>query len=283
MKNPGGTEQMAVQAVIADYLLPKSLDFERETVQGSFLLLLFISFIAGILSFLSPCTLPLLPAYAVHTIKAKNDAVKRTIAFFLGLALVFSVLGISIALVGQLLMKKVPQLSMIAGAIIILFGIFTIIGKGFGGMKIKRFQDGVLGTFLFGASYGIAWTPCVGPILGSVFVLAATTESWLKGGTLLFTYALGIAIPLLFFSYYIDKLSHSKKTWNFLKGKGVTIKLGKWKIHTHTTNIIAGLLLIIIGYLIFSGALYTLNKYALETPLQQYIFSLEDWLLNLLK
>jgi len=94
---------------------------------------------------------------------------------------------------------------------------------------------------------------------------------------------LGIAIPLLFFSYYIDKLRHSKKTWKFLKGKGITIKLGKWKIHTHTTNIIAGILLIIIGYLIFSGTLYTINKYALETPLQKVIFGLEDWLLNFLK
>ncbi len=278
-----GLESLAVQAMVADKLMGEvSLDFERETVSASFFILLFVSFIAGLLSFLSPCTLPLLPAYAVHTMKSKN-AVRCTLAFFLGLALIFSILGISIALVGKILTKAVPQISMFAGAIIILFGVFTIIGKGFGGFHLKRLQDGAFGSFLFGASYGVAWTPCVGPILGAIFVLAATTGTWIKGGVLLFAYALGIAIPLLILSYYVDKLRHKGKVWTFLRGREITIRIFKWKAHTHTTNLIAGALLIIIGYLIFSGTLYSINSIAIETPLQQKIFSLEDVLMGFLR
>ena len=285
LKNPGGLESIAAQAMAADYLRKQSfsLEFEREPVEGGFILLLFVAFIAGVLSFLSPCTLPLLPAYAVHTIKAKHDAVKRTVAFFLGLALVFSILGISIALVGKLLTQLIPKLSIFAGAIIIFFGIFTIFGKGFGGLRLGRIQPGVIGSFLFGTTYGIAWTPCVGPILGSIFVIAATTNTWIKGGLLLFVYAIGIAIPLLGLSYYVDKLRHEGKVWKFLRGKEISFKIGKWQLHTHTTNLIAGIILIIIGYLIFSGTLYTLNKFAIDTPLQQQLFKLEDWLLKWIK
>jgi len=281
--NPGGVEDVAVQAMVADALKPASLEFERVPVDGSLAFLLVISFIAGVLSFLSPCTLPLLPAYAVHTMKAKQNAVQRTLAFFIGLALVFSVLGVSVALIGQVLVKLVPRISMVAGVIIIGFGILTVLGKGFGGMKRKRLRDGSVGSFLFGASYGVAWTPCVGPILGSIFVIAAASSSWAKGGLLLFAYAIGIALPLLFFSYYIDRLNRRGRLWRFITGKGVTLRIGKWRVHTYTTNIIAGVLLIIIGYLIFSGTLYTINQFAVETPLQQRLFRLEDWLLGRLK
>jgi hypothetical protein len=285
IKNPGGLEELASQTIIADYLRKEdvSLEFEREPVKGSFIILLFVAFISGLLSFLSPCTLPLLPAYAVHTLKAKHDAVKRTLAFFLGLALVFSILGVSVALVGQMLTKHIPQISRFAGIIIILFGILTIIGKGFRGFRLKRLQDGIVGSFLFGTSYGVAWTPCVGPILGSIFVLAAASNSWTKGGLLLFVYAIGIAIPLLALSYYVDKLHHEGKVWKFLRGKEISFSIGRLRIHTHTTNLIAGLLLIIIGFLIFSGTLYSINRFALETPLQQKLFGLENWLLNLIK
>ncbi len=283
IKSDSGLEELAVQAMIADYLRPVSLEFEREPVKGGFIVLLFVSFIAGLLSFLSPCTLPLLPAYAVHTLKAEKDALKRTFAFFLGLALVFSLLGVSIALVGRLLTQLVPRISQVAGLVIILFGFLTIFGRGFGGFRLKKLQDGMVGSFLFGASYGVAWTPCVGPILGSIFVLAATAGTWAKGGVLLFVYALGIAIPLLAFSYYVDKLRHEGRVWKFLKGKGVSFRIGKLQIHTHTTNIIAGILLVIIGYLIFSGNLYSLNRLAIDTVLQRKLFGLEDWLLKLIK
>jgi len=281
-KNTGGSEDLAVTATVADYLQESSLEFENEPIQAGFILMLFVAFIAGVISFLSPCTLPLLPAYAVHILKAKHDAVKRTVAFFLGLALVFSVLGVSAALVGQLLTKLIPKLSMVAGAIIMLFGVLTFAGKGFGGFQTGKLKDGVAGSFLFGASYGVAWTPCVGPILAGIFVMAATAASWAQGGILLFAYALGIAIPLLVLSYYIDRLQKGR-LWKILKGKELTFKIGKRKFHIHTTNLIAGLLLMIIGYLIFSGTLYTFNRVIVETPLQQQIFSLEDWLLGFLK
>lgn len=151
-------------------------------------------------------------------------------------------------------------------------------------MKIKedRPKD-YASTFVFGAILGLSWTPCIGPILVSILLLASISSSVLSGGLLLFLYALGLALPLIVFSTYLSNADKKGRLWKLIRGRELKFSIGKKKFKVHSTSLISGLLFIIIGYLIFSGALFAFNQYVGTSEFQKWIFGLEDNLLQLLK
>lgn len=256
-----------------------------ENLEGPLIILLVIALVAGFLSFASPCTLPILPAFLAYTFTATKKGVKgMTAAFFLGLISVFTLLGMSATAAGGFLRSNLTLFGQVAGIAIIIFGIMALLGKGFVGIKInKRRPTTYLGSFLFGGAMGVSWTPCIGPILVSILLLASTTSTVATGGLLLLVYGLGLAIPLIILSAYIGRINKNNIIWRLIEGRELKINLGSKKIYIHTSSLISGVLFIILGYLIFSGTLFTFNQYITTTPLQIWIFGLEDWLLNFIK
>ena len=249
-----------------------------ENLDSPLLMLILVALISGFISFASPCSLPILPAFLAYSFKSSEQNLKGlTFSFFLGLSLVFTLLGTSASLIGSWLKENINLFSSIAGLILIFFGIFILMGKGFTGLKIKNNKPTTyLGSFIFGMVLGISWTPCVGPILVAILVLAAANG---YGGILLFSYCVGLALPLLLFSFYLDKISKDSMLWRIIQGKELTF--GKFKIHS--SNLVSGLIFLALGYLIFSGKLYVFNQYLNSYNIQQIIYSVEEWVLNLIR
>ncbi len=247
-------------------------------------ILVLVAFSTGLLSFLSPCTLPILPAYFAHTVgTGKGEVLKNTLAFFIGLGIVFSLFGMGATMLGTLLREQRVLLTRGAGLIIMLFGILQILGKGFSGFQIrnKEVRRTPLGSFLFGGLFALGWSACIGPILSSILIISATTETVIKGSLLLFIYALGLATPLILLSIYFERISN-KRFWALLKGRMVTLTFFGRTLQCHTTSLISGLILILIGLFIFNDYLFALNQYSLQTGyVQDLIIKGEDFLKNL--
>jgi len=256
-----------------------------EQLQGPLLFLVFIALLAGLVSFVSPCSLPILPAYVAFSLRSEKRNIKvMTLMFFLGLALIFTILGMSASIAGNFLKSNLEIFTQIAGLAIILFGILILSGKGVKSVKIKHKKPAsYFGSLLFGAIIGLSWAPCVGPILFSILLLASTLGSFLSGGLLLFGYALGLALPLIFLSSHLSKKESESKIWKFIKGKELNFKIEEKTYTTNTTSLLAGVLFIILGYLVFSGTLASFNQYVASTGFQKWIFGLEDKILSLAK
>jgi len=257
---------------------------KSEFANVGFLVLALLALLTGILSFISPCTLPVLTAFFAHNVHAKKGEIfKRTLLFCIGLAIVFSLFGMGATFLGNLLREQRSLLTKIAGSIIILFGMLEIFGKGFSGihLKWKGSKKTFLGSILFGMVFAIGWSACIGPILASLLLLSATTGTVLKGTILLFIYALGLAIPLIVISLYFDSIKHHT-FWKVLQGRIFTLKIFGKSMQFHTTYVIAGIILIIIGILIFQDYLFQLNKFTLQSGyVQKIIVNGEEWLKNL--
>lgn len=260
-------------------------DIGLNKLEGPILLLLLIAFLAGLLSLASPCTLPILPAYVAYTFEASKKNIKgMSLAFFLGLAFVFTLLGMSATFIGTFLKQHLTIFSQIAGVVMMLFGIYILLGKGLTGLKLRHNKPTTYaGAFVFGNVFGLAWTPCIGPILVAILLLASTSSSVLIGGLLLFIYAMGIAVPLIFFSHYLSRANRDGRVWKIIKGKGLKLKIGSKEFRFHTTSLVSGLLFVVLGYLIFSGTLTAFNQYVGTSDFQKWIFSAEENLLNFIK
>ena len=223
---------------------------------------LFISFGAGLISFLSPCVLPLIPGYISYVsgssfnelIEKKNINLIPIILFTVGFSIVFIIFGAASTFLGQLLLQNSFELRIAAGVIIIIFSLHII---GVINLKFlnyeKRIQTNnnknIYSPIVIGAAFGFGWTPCIGPILGSILALAATEESINKGILLLLFYSLGLALPFILSGYLIQKfLIFSQK---FKKNINLVSKIG-------------GLILLITGILILTNQLQALGYYILE-------------------
>ncbi len=223
---------------------------------------LFIAFGAGLISFLSPCVLPLIPGYISYVsgssfnelIEKKNINLIPIILFTVGFSIVFIIFGAASTFLGQLLLQNSFELRIAAGVIIIIFSlhIIGVINLNFLNYE-KRIQTNnnknIYSPIVIGAAFGFGWTPCIGPILGSILALAATEESINKGILLLLFYSLGLALPFILSGYLIQKfLIFSQK---FKKNINLVSKIG-------------GLILLITGILILTNQLQALGYYILE-------------------
>lgn len=243
-----------------------------------------VAFLAGMFSVLSPCVLPILPSVLAYSLKSsKHNIFGMTISFFAGLSLIFITLGASATLIGRFLQSFVIEISQLSGILIMGFGIFTLLGKGIPGLTLKQKKPAsYLGAFFFGTAFGLSWSPCVGPILVSLLAVAATVDSIFKGAVLLFFYTLGLSIPLLVFAFFLKKQGERSIIWKVIKGKELTLNMFGKHYTIHSTTLISGMLFLLVGYLMFSGTLYTLNKFVAQTFFQKLLFTSETWLLKFL-
>ena len=223
---------------------------------------LFIAFSAGLISFLSPCVLPLIPGYISYVsgssfnelIEKKNINLIPIILFTVGFSIVFIIFGAASTFLGQLLLQNSFELRIAAGVIIIIFSfhIIGVINLKFLNYE-KRIQTNnnknIYSPIVIGAAFGFGWTPCIGPILGSILALAATEESINKGILLLLFYSLGLALPFILSGYLIQRFLIFSK--NFKKNINLVSKIG-------------GLILLVTGILILTNQLQALGYYILN-------------------
>ena len=214
---------------------------------------------AGLISFLSPCVLPLIPGYISYVsgqslqevINSKKINPFPLILFCFGFSTVFILLGASASFLGQLFLKNSEILRIMAGAIIIIFSLQLI---GFINIPLlnldKRFEarksSNILFPYIIGLAFGFGWTPCIGPILGSILALAAIEETLWKALILLSLYSLGLAIPFIFAGYLTQKFLIISK--NFRRNINIFSKIG-------------GIILLITGILILTNQLQSIGFY----------------------
>ena len=204
---------------------------------------LFAAFSAGLLSFVSPCVLPLVPSYLSYitglSLEKLSDADERerfrraivinSLLFIAGFSTVFIAFGASASLVGQLLYEYQDVIRKVGGVLIIIFGIYLLGFFKFQFFMTERrllhFQSrpvGYLGSFLIGTAFAAGWTPCVGPVLGAILAYASTTDSMKDGVVLLATYSLGLGIPFFLTALGVDRfLAYFKKMRTYLGGVSV--------------------------------------------------------------
>ncbi|MFQ5953119.1 MAG: cytochrome c biogenesis CcdA family protein [Candidatus Omnitrophota bacterium] len=221
---------------------------------------------AGIISFLSPCVLPLVPAYISFLSGVSLEELKQgtshkkvlikagftSVFFVAGFSVVFIALGASASLVGKLLSEYINVFTKIAGVAIVILGLHLLgvlkmdwLGRE-KRLKVKKFSPSFLGAFLIGLAFAFGWTPCVGPILAGILALAAAQQTLVKGMYLLAVYSLGIGIPFIVTGFAIGA---------FMKF------FEKYKKFIRWGEIVAGILLIAIGILIFFNNLSILLKF----------------------
>ncbi len=224
---------------------------------------LFIAFFGGFVSFLSPCVLPLIPGYisyiSGHTldkiVKKKQSILLKTILFSIGFSIVFISFGMTASFIGKFFISYSNQLRIFAGIIIILFSLQLI---GLVNFKIlnsdtrfftKRYSNNFIFPIIVGIAFGFGWTPCIGPILGSILALASIDGNLIKSVLLLSFYSLGLAIPFIISGYAIHKFIFVSK---------------KLKNYTLIITKTGGAVLLITGFLIITNRLQSLGYYFLE-------------------
>jgi cytochrome c-type biogenesis protein len=225
-------------------------------------LTIWLAFGAGVLSFISPCTLPLYPAYlsyisgvSVHDLKNNQDVKLRakvmlhTLFFLLGISTIFLALGLSASFMGQFFIQYKDLIRQISGILILVMGLFLL---GFFKMdwlmRERRYQfskkpAGYLGSTLIGMGFAAGWTPCIGPILTVIIALAANNPS--QGMTYMVSYVLGFSLPFLLLSFFIGSTR-----W-IIKYSSIIMKIG-------------GVLMIIMGILLYTNQLLQISSYLLQ-------------------
>lgn len=222
-----------------------------------FFALAFLAFAGGLLSFLSPCTLPILPAYFAFAFQSgRRQIATNTLVFMIGLASMFAVLGASASALGRLLIQSQELILLLGGSLILVFGLMSFLGKGFTGMAQSTDANvdnrSLWGSFLFGLTFAVGWSSCVGPILGAVLTLAAQTASVGQGTMLLFIYALGLGLPLIIVSTFFGRASRQSLFWRMLRGRG-----WDWNVSLYVVALLWGLvawrILVAVGMYVFDS------------------------------
>ena len=223
---------------------------------------LIVAFGAGLVSFLSPCVLPLIPGYISYIsgsslselIEKKEINLIPIILFTLGFSIVFIIFGAASTFLGQVLLQNSYEIRIVAGLLIIILSLHII---GIINIKFLNYEKRIetktnsrfYSPILIGMAFAFGWTPCIGPILGSILVLAATEESINRGILLLIFYSLGLALPFILSGYLIQKFLMFSK--NFKKNINLVSKIG-------------GIILLITGILILTNQLQALGYYLLN-------------------
>ena len=213
---------------------------------------MFIAFTAGLLSFLSPCVLPLVPSYVTFITglsvedvsKSRRTAVTHALLFVAGFTIIFMLLGAGATTLGFVVKQQRVWLARIGGALIIVFGLYLlgVLNIGFLARE-RRFHladkpMGYLGTMLVGIAFGAGWSPCIGPILGAILTYTASEADLQRGMLLLFAYSMGLAVPFLAAAFAVE--------W-FLK------MFSRFKGYLGYVQKVAGVLLIAVGLLVVTN------------------------------
>lgn len=229
------------------------------------------AFGAGVLSFASPCVLPLIPAYlcflggaSLDELTAEGGVDKHVqrrvfisaLAFVLGFATVFIMLGATATAVSNLVAENIDILSKVAGVIIVIFGLhyMGLFKIGFLNFEkrvhVESKPTSLIGAYIIGLAFAFGWTPCVGPILATILMVAASGDEVMYGVSLLAVYAAGIGLPFLLAAFAV------KPFMGFL---------GRFRKHMRKVEISIGTLLVVTGIAIFTGSLAEVSNWILET------------------
>lgn len=225
-----------------------------------------LAFTAGILSFVSPCVLPLVPSYISYISGFSIDELRtaprasrtrwitlgHSLLFVAGFTTVFTLLGASATMLGQWFLSNQDMLRRIGGLLVIFFGLYIL-----GVLKIpflmaerrlhfKERPEGKVGSFLIGIAFAAGWTPCVGPILGAILTYAGTTQSISRGILLLLAYSAGLAMPLLIISVGVETFFRA---------------FSSFRKHLRYIEVVSGLLLITVGVLLFTDSLTAVSAF----------------------
>jgi cytochrome c-type biogenesis protein len=217
-----------------------------------------LAFAAGLVSFLSPCVLPLVPGYLAavtgREVSAERDldvrTVVRSLAFVATFSTIFIVLGLSATAAGAFLFDNRPALNRVAGAVIVAMGVLFVASVFVTRLNRQWRPAGLVeragrgGPVVAGAAFAVAWTPCVGPTLGAILGLAATSDGTARGAVLLGVYSAGLAVPFLFSALAFDA---AQRSFGFFRRHHAAIQAG------------AGVVLVAMGVLVFTGELFRLN------------------------
>ena len=223
---------------------------------------LILSFGAGFISFLTPCVLPIIPGYISYiTGKSLNEieqnkkvVLLKTILFSIGFSIIFITLGATASAVGNILLFLSNELRIVAGVVIILFSLQMLGILNFNFLnqekriETKSYKDNYAFPLIVGAAFAFGWTPCIGPVLGSILALSATETSIITGVLLLSFYSLGLAIPFILSGYYMSKFLTTRK--GFSKYYGGVTKTG-------------GVILLLTGILIATNQIQVISFYIL--------------------
>lgn len=223
------------------------------------------AFTAGVLSFFSPCLLPLVPAYIMYLtgtfetddlVKKRRKALIQTFGFIIGFTIVFMILGVSASFLGKLFISNKAILSKLSGLFIIIFGLYMsgfikskYLSRDYRTVK-PRTNVTFLSAIMIGMAFAFGWTPCFGPILGAILAsTAALSKNVTEGIQLLFVYSMGMAVPFLLTSLFLNVFES---------------KLALLSKHSKLLNRIAGIFLIAIGLLIFFEKMYIISNWLLK-------------------
>lgn len=208
-----------------------------------------ISFLEGIITFISPCLLPMIPIYITYFAGGGERSVRKSLTgacgFVLGFTILFVAMGALAGTVGSFLANYQTAVNIVCGIIVVLFGLNYLgvlkwnLFRGMG-VHLQPGNAGFLSAMLFGIIFSIGWTPCVGAFLGSALMLASQRGHVLEGMAMLLCYSLGLGVPFLFSAVLIDQL---KGAFNWIKG------------HYDVINRISGALLVLVGILMATGLL----------------------------
>ncbi len=225
-----------------------------------------MALLAGLASFLSPCILPMIPSYLAFITgisleelsqdqnlkKVRKSVITNSLFFILGFSILFIAMGASATFLGKFLSRNIRWLEIIGGSLVVILGLH------FAGLFKIKFLDrekkihlnkkplGLFGTVLVGMAFGAGWTPCVGPILGSILTMAAATQDITKGIILLISYSIGLGIPFLLAGLLIHKFFEYFKTI---------------QKYFRVITLVGGILLVIIGILLITGYFTTISSF----------------------
>jgi cytochrome c-type biogenesis protein len=227
---------------------------------------IFVAFTAGLISFLSPCILPMIPSYLAFITgisleelsqdqnlkKVRKSVITNSLLFIMGFSILFIAMGASATFIGKFLARNIRWFEIIGGSLVVILGLH------FAGLFKLKFLErekkfhlnkkplGALGTVLVGMAFGAGWTPCVGPILGSILTMAAATQDVAKGIILLVSYSVGLGIPFLLTGFLIHKFFEYFKTI---------------RKYFRVITLVGGILLVFIGLLLITGYFTTISSF----------------------
>ena len=266
---------IAIPAVFALELPPGlvKLGEYQQQLAGSITFL--VALLAGAVTFTSPCGFVVLPVFFTYLFKERKRAVMMTGVFALGMTLAFVLLGILAGSAGAFINEYKMPFAFISGFALVAFGIMLFFNLGFSIFYFKldhKKTASALSTGLMGFFFAIGWTPCLGPVLTGIMILAANTGTALKGALMLGTYAVGVSIPLLIIAAFSDRFDWANSAW--LRGKELRFSLLGKQVHTHTYNVIGGIILIGLGGLMIaeSGTFFFMNELPQYLPWTMDIF-----------
>ena len=254
---------------------------KKENINFKFYLFAIVSFIAGFLSFISPCTLPILPVFIANLFTSdKKNLFLKTFLFLIWLNLTFAFLWALSWIFWSLLNNYLWIASYFSWILLIIFWFLILFWKWFKWFSLSKIKfSSYLWSFLLWIFLAISWTPCDWPILVSIMALASSSWSIFTSMALLLFYGLWLSIPLLITAFFINKSWNKSKIFSLLKWK----ELRLWTFKIHTSHLIAGLIFIIIWYLILSWGLIKINAIFSGFDLQRYLSWFEEILMEKIK